>query len=46
MEREEALNQEKYALADYSKNIRELLEDKIALSEKVVDKILSFPSIL
>ncbi len=42
IDREEALKQEEEMAANYVENIRELLEDKIGLSEKEADKILSF----
>lgn len=44
MTREEAINQEEYVLANYSNNVKELLEDKIGLSEKEADRIISFPT--
>lgn len=42
MAREEALRQEEEMAANHAKNVRELLEDKIGLSEEEADRILSF----
>jgi hypothetical protein len=42
MEREEALKQEEYMLASYSKGLKEILEEHIGLSEEHANRILSY----